>query len=51
VHLELRGDVTMQADGHRELANRLDWLVEMNLPLVDFEALGGERLGDVGGRD
>src|SRR5262249_1986842 len=46
-HLELRGDVGVQADGHAELSERLDGLVEPDAPALDVDAVLGEEHGDV----
>jgi hypothetical protein len=41
----------VQAHGHAEDAELLDRLFQPDVPTVDRDALTGELLGDVGGRD
>src|SRR5262249_50864017 len=48
--LDVRCDLAMQLDRDVGLADLLDRLGELELAPLDLEALGGERLGDVGRR-
>src|ERR1700719_1737455 len=45
------GHVAKNFYGDRIFAERLDGFLELDLALVDLEALRGERLGDVAGSD
>src|SRR5256885_10288403 len=44
-------DVAKYFDGDVVLANRFDWVGELHLALVNFEALRRDTCGDVAGRD
>src|SRR5262245_28626486 len=48
--LHLRDHFPMDLHGNRELAQRLDGLVQLNLALLDLVTLRRERLRDVGAR-
>ena len=41
----------MEPDRYAIYTERLDWLLEVDLPLLDFVTLLGELLRDVGGSD
>jgi hypothetical protein len=49
--LHRSADFPMQLDGNLEFADRLDRISKRDLALLDVEALGGERLRNVGGGD
>src|SRR5262249_16205230 len=50
-HLELSGDLRMQADWHAELAERLDRLIESDATSLDVELVLAEECGDVASSD
>jgi hypothetical protein len=49
LHLHLRRHFSMHLDRNADLADRLQRVGQRDLPLVDLEALGLERVRDVGG--
>src|SRR4029079_17337181 len=50
--LDLRLDVGVESDGHAVHAERLDWLAQSDLALLDHvEALSMKLVGDIGRRD
>jgi hypothetical protein len=46
---EVSGDLSVQLDGNGEVAQALDWFIELNLAAIHFKALGSEFAGNVGG--
>ena len=47
LNLDMRGHFAMQLDGHLEIAEALERLVQLDLAAIHFEALGCELGGDV----
>ena len=50
VHFNFGGDIPENFHRRPEISQRLDRLRRLYLPLVDFEALGFQRIGNIASR-